>query len=163
MTVVFYILAAFSVLGGLLMVTRKNPLSGAFALVMSLVSLAGLFAMLLAEFIFVLQILVYGGAIMVLVIFTIMLLNLKPEEIKESPVSKFQIVVLALICAACAFGFIQIFSEIPAEDVVTGPTFGNVEEVGKLMLSDFLYPFEMISVLLLAAIVGVVLLAKKVI
>jgi NADH-quinone oxidoreductase subunit J len=78
-------------------------------------------------------------------------------------VSKFQIVVLALICAACAFGFIQIFSEIPAEDVVTGPAFGNVEEVGKLMLSDFLYPFEMISVLLLAAIVGVVLLAKKVI
>jgi NADH-quinone oxidoreductase subunit J len=163
MTVVFYILAAFSVLGGLLMVTRKNPLGGAFALVLSLVSLAGLFAMLLAEFIFVLQILVYGGAIMVLVIFTIMLLNLKAEEIKETPVSKFQIVVLALICAACAFGFIQIFSEIPAEDVVTGPAFGSVEEVGKLMLSDFLYPFEMISVLLLAAIVGVVLLAKKVI
>jgi len=163
MVVVFYILASLAVLGGLLMVTRKNPLGGAFSLVLSLVALAGLFAMLLAEFIFVLQILVYAGAIMVLIIFTIMLLNLKPEEIKETPVSKFQVVVLAVICAACAFGFIQVFSEIPAADVATSPEFGSVESVGRLMLSDFLYPFELISVLLLVAIVGVVLLAKKVI
>jgi NADH-quinone oxidoreductase subunit J len=145
------------------MVTRKNPLSGAFSLVLSLVALAGLFAMLLAEFIFVLQILVYAGAIMVLIIFTIMLLNLKPEEINETPVSKFQVVVLALICAACAFGFILVFSELPTAEVATAPEFGSVESVGRLMLSDFLYPFELISVLLLVAIVGVVLLAKKVI
>jgi len=163
MAVVFYILASLAVLGGLLMVTRKNPLSGAFSLVLSLVALAGLFAMLLAEFIFVLQILVYAGAIMVLIIFTIMLLNLKPEEINETPVSKFQVAVLALVCAACAFGFIQIFSGLPAVEVATAPEFGSVESVGRLMLSDFLYPFEMISVLLLVAIVGVVLLAKKVI
>jgi NADH-quinone oxidoreductase subunit J len=163
MAVVFYILAAIAIVGGLLMVTRKNPLSGAFALVMSLAALAGLFAMLLAEFIFVLQILVYAGAIMVLIIFTIMLLNLKPEEIRETPVSKFQVVVLALICAACAFGFIQVFSQIPADEAVTAADFGSIEGVGKMMLSDYLYPFEVISVLLLVAIVGVVLLAKKVI
>ena len=163
MAIVFYILAATSVLGGLLMVTRKNPLGGAFALVMSLVALAGLFAMLLAEFIFVLQILVYAGAIMVLIIFTIMLLNLKSEEIKETPVGKFQVVVLALICAACAFGFIQVFSHIPADEVATPADFGSIEAVGRMMLSDYLYPFEVISVLLLVAIVGVVLLAKKVI
>ena len=63
------------------MVTRKNPLAGAFSLILSMVALAGLFAMLLAEFIFVLQVLVYAGAIMVLIIFTIMLLNLKKEEL----------------------------------------------------------------------------------
>lgn len=163
MAIVFYILAALAVLGGLLMVTRKNPLSGAFSLVLSLVALACLFAMLLAEFIFVLQILVYAGAIMVLVIFTIMLLNLKTEEIRETPVSKIQVVLLAIICAACALGFIQVFSEIPSAEVATAPDFGSIEGVGALMLSEYLYPFELISVLLLVAVVGVVLLAKKVI
>jgi NADH-quinone oxidoreductase subunit J len=161
--IAFYILAAVSILGGLLMVTRKNPLSGAFSLVLSLAALAGLFAMLLADFIFVLQILVYAGAIMVLIIFTIMLLNLKAEEIRETPVSKFQIVVLALICAACAFSFIGVFAHIPTAEVAVQTDFGSVEGVGKLMLRDYLYPFEVISVLLLVAIVGVVLLAKKVI
>jgi NADH-quinone oxidoreductase subunit J len=163
MAVAFYIFAALSVAGALLMVTRKNPLSGAFALVLSMVALAGLFAMLLAEFIFILQILVYAGAIMVLVIFTIMLLNLKSEEIYETPVSKFQIVILAVICAAGALGFISVFSEIPTAELATSADFGSIEGVGRLMLSDYLYQFEVISVLLLVAIVGVVLLAKKVI
>jgi NADH-quinone oxidoreductase subunit J len=163
MAVAFYILAAVSIAGALLMVTRKNPLSSAFSLVLSLAGVAGLFAMLMAEFVFVLQILVYAGAIMVLIIFTIMLLNLKAEEIKETPVGKFQTVVLALICAACVFGFIQVFGSIPAGDVALPADFGNIEGVGKLMLSNYLYPFEVISVLLLVAIVGVVLLAKKVI
>jgi NADH-quinone oxidoreductase subunit J len=167
MVIAFYIFAFLAVAGALLMVTRKNPLGAAFALVVSIVALAGLFAMLMAEFIFVLQILVYAGAIMVLIIFTIMLLNLKKEEIKESPVSKFQVVVLALICAACAFGFIEILSEIPSAEVTPAPPapadFGSIESVGRMMLSNYLYPFEVISVLLLAAIVGVVLLAKRVI
>ena len=163
MAVVFYILAVIAIAGGLLMVTRKNPLSGAFALVLSMVALAGLFAMLLAEFIFVLQILVYAGAIMVLVIFTIMLLNLKSDEIKETPVGKFQVVFLAVICAVCAYGFIQVFSYLPGEEVATPPDFGSIEGVGRMMLSNYLFPFEVISVLLLVAIVGVVLLAKRVI
>jgi NADH-quinone oxidoreductase subunit J len=163
MAVAFYIFAGLSIIGALLMVTRKNPLGAAFSLVLSLVALAGLFAMLLAEFIFVLQILVYAGAIMVLVIFTIMLLNLKSEEIRETPVGKFQIFILAVICAAGAFGFISVFSNIPGAEVAASADFGTIEGVGRLMLGDYLYPFEVISVLLLVAIVGVVLLAKKVI
>jgi len=163
MAIAFYIFAVLSIVGAALMVTRKNPLSGAFALVLSLVALAGLFAMLLAEFIFVLQILVYAGAIMVLIIFTIMLLNLKDEEIKEAPVGKFQAIILAVLCAAGAYGFIETFSLLPVGDVAVSADFGSIEQVGRLMLSKFLYPFEVISVLLLVAIVGVVLLAKRVI
>ena len=163
MIVVFYIFATLAVLGALLMVSRKNPLSGAFSLVLTMVALAGLFAMLLAEFIFVLQILIYAGAIMVLIIFTIMLLNLKSEEIREAPVGKLQVVILALLCAACAFGFIQVFSGLPAGDVAVPAGFGSIEGVGEMMLGDYLYPFEVISVLLLVAIAGVVLLAKRVI
>ncbi len=101
--------------------------------------------------------------IMVLIIFTIMLLNLKSEEIREAPVGKLQVVILALLCAACAYGFIQVFSGLPAGDVAVPAGFGSIEGVGEMMLGDYLYPFEVISVLLLVAIAGVVLLAKRVI
>jgi NADH-quinone oxidoreductase subunit J len=161
--VLFYILAGFAVMGGLLMVSLKNPLSGAFALILSLCSLAGLFAMLHAEFVFILQILVYAGAIMVLIIFTIMLLNLKQEELEEAPVGWIRLLLTATACAAAAFAAIQIFGEVAPAKVEMTAGFGSMEVIGRSMLSDFIYPFEVISLILLVAIVGVVLLAKKVI
>ncbi len=161
--ILFYILAFFAVMGGVLMVSLKNPLSGAFSLILSLCSLAGLFAMLHAEFVFILQVLVYAGAIMVLIIFTIMLLNLKKEEIEEAPVGWLRLLFTATICAAAALGAVQIFSEVQPMTVQVGPEFGNMETIGRSMLSSWVYPFEVISLILLVAIVGVVLLAKKVI
>jgi len=161
--VLFYLLAGFAVIGGLLMVSLKNPLSGAFALILSLCSLAGLFAMLHAEFVFILQILVYAGAIMVLIIFTIMLLNLKKEELEEAPVGWMRLLFTATACAAAAFAAIQVFGDITPAKVEMTAGFGSMEAVGRSMLSDFIYPFEVISLILLVAIVGVVLLAKKVI
>ena len=161
--ILFYILAFFAVAGGLLMVSLKNPLSGAFSLILSLCSLAGLFAMLHAEFVFILQVLVYAGAIMVLVIFTIMLLNLKEEELHEAPVGWMRAIFTATLCAAAAFGAIQVFGDVQPQAIQVGPEFGNMETIGRSMLSDFVYPFEVISLILLVAIVGVVLLAKKVI
>jgi NADH-quinone oxidoreductase subunit J len=159
--VLFYILAALAVIGGLLMVSMRNPLSGAFALILSLCSLAGLFAMLHAEFVFILQILVYAGAIMVLIIFTIMLLNLKKEELQEAPVGWMRLLLTATVCAVAAFGAVQVFGDIDPAKVEMSTDFGAIEPVGRLMLTDFLYPFEVISLILLVAVVGVVLLAKK--
>jgi NADH-quinone oxidoreductase subunit J len=161
--VFFYIFAFLSVAGGILMVSLRNPLSGAFSLVLSLISLAGLFAMLDAEFVFILQILVYAGAIMVLVIFTIMLLNLKKEELHEAPVSWIRVVFILVACAAGAFGVIEVFSLIPEAPAAIEPGFGSIEAVGRELFSDYLYPFEVISLVLLVAVVGVVLLAKKVV
>jgi len=116
-----------------------------------------------AEFVFILQVLVYGGAIMVLIIFTIMLLNLKKEEVEEAPVGWMRVLLTAVLCAVAAFGTIQIFAGVHPVAVEVAPEFGNMETVGRAMLSDFVYPFEVISLILLVAIVGVVLLAKKVI
>ena len=161
--VLFYMLATLAVLGGLLMVSLKNPLSGALSLILSLCSLAGLFAMLHAEFVFILQILVYAGAIMVLIIFTIMLLNLKKEELQEAPVGWLRLLFTATLCAVAAFGAIRIFGDIEPAGVEMAADFGSMESVGRSMLSDFVYPFEVISLILLVAVVGVVLLAKKVI
>lgn len=161
--VLFYILAGLAVAGGLLMVSLKNPLSGAFSLILSLCSLAGLFAMLHAEFLFILQILVYAGAIMVLIIFTIMLLNLRKEELQEAPVGWMRLLFTATLCAVGAFGAIQVFGDIATAPVDVATSFGNMEPVGRVMLFEFVYPFEVISLILLVAVVGVVLLAKRVI
>ena len=150
-------------IGGLLMVTRRNPLAGAFALVLSLASLAGLFAMLHAEFVFILQILLYAGAIMVLVIFTIMLLNLSSEELREAPVGRLRGVIIAALSLAGMALFLRTLRQVPTVAADVSNNFGNIEPVGELMLGRYLYPFEIISVLLLVAVVGVVLLAKKVI
>jgi NADH-quinone oxidoreductase subunit J len=159
----FYLFAGLSVVGGIMMVSFRNPLSGAFSLVLSLVSLAGLFAMLNAEFVFILQILVYAGAIMVLVIFTIMLLNLQKEELQEKPVSRIRVLFILVACAVGAFGVMEVFSMIPESTVVAEAGFGSIKMVGREMFSDYLYPFEVISLVLLVAVVGVVLLAKKVV
>lgn len=159
----FYLFAFLSIAGGVLMVSFRNPLSGAFSLVLSLVSLAGLFAMLDAEFVFILQILVYAGAIMVLVIFTIMLLNLQREELHEAPVSRIRILFILVACAVAAFGVMDVFSMLPEGTAVVEEGFGSIEAVGREMFGDYLYPFEVISLVLLVAVVGVVLLAKKVV
>ena len=161
--IVFYLFAGLSVVGAIVMVTRKNPLGGAFGLIVSLVALAVLFAMLHAEFMFILQILLYGGAIMVLIIFTIMLLNLSPEELKEPPVSRLRGLIVLVACALGAAGFIRVLRTVPDGTRFVAPDFGNIEPVGMLMLGKFLFPFEVISVLLLVAVIGVVLLAKRII
>lgn len=159
----FWIFAALSVVGGLMMVGFRNPLNSAFSLVLALVSLAALFAMLHAEFVFILQVLVYAGAIMVLVIFTIMLLNLKKEELHEAPVSHFRWLLIVVLCAVSAFGVMRIFSRIEITPAPLADGFGDIDAVGRAMLSTFVYPFEVISLVLLVAVVGVVILAKKVI
>jgi len=160
-TVLFYIFAVLAVGGGVAMVSLRNPLSGAFALVVSMVGLAALYAMLHAEFVFILQVLVYAGAIMVLVIFTIMLLNLNRKELHEVPVSKVRLVLMGVVCAGLAWGAIRVLDQVPQKKVEMVANFGSIESVGRLMLSDFLYPFEVISLVLLVAIAGVVLLAKR--
>jgi len=160
-TVLFWILAVVAVSGGLAMVSLRSPLSGAFSLVFSLVSLAALYAMLHAEFVFILQVLVYAGAIMVLIIFTIMLLNLDERDLHELPVSKPRLIVMGAVCSVLAIGFIRIFRHIPGSAAGIHEGFGSIEGVGRMMLGKYLYGFEVISLILLVAVVGVVLLARK--
>jgi NADH-quinone oxidoreductase subunit J len=161
--VAFYILGGLAVLGALFMVLRRNPLDCAFSLIVGLCSLAGLYAMLHAEFVFILQILLYAGAIMVIIIFTIMLLNLSREELKEPPVGGLRFVIVLAAALLGLYVFLSTLSGMPVKDSYVAPTFGNLDKVGQLMLNFYLYPFEVISAVLLVAIVGVVLLAKKVI
>jgi len=95
------------------------------------------------------------------VIFTIMLLNLSKEELREAPVHPLRAIIIAALCIAGAAMTIIVFRDFPVAPATLDAGFGSIEAVGKTMLSDFLYPFEVISLVLLVAVVGVVLMAKK--
>ena len=164
-TVVFYVFAALALTGALLVISFQNPVSSALSLVLTLFSTAVLFVLLLAHFVAVIQILVYAGAIMILFLFTVMFLNLKPGALKfESKNLTFKIsvllVVLLFVGYFASLGFKKglSLSNISTSDM---DGFGTVEGVGTTLFTDYLLPFELTSVLILVAIIGVVVIAQK--
>lgn len=163
--IAFYILATITTTLILLMIFQTNPVSSALCLVASFFSLAGLYVLLDAHFVAILQILVYAGAIMVLFIFVIMLLNLKKEELVYDRINFKRILVAIIGMELFAFLSWQ-FMKIPydAEKMAFKPVadgFGTAEAVGKLIFSNYVIPFEVIGLLLLAGIVGSILLGRR--
>ena len=161
--ILFYIFAAGGLVSALLVVTRRNPIISAICLIVNFFFLAGIYLTLHAQFIAVIQILVYAGAIMVLFVFVIMLLNLGDERpLRDGFTWK--------KAAAGGFGFgilmelIYIFmiqTRMPSIEMERATNIGTVEAVGHMLFTRFLFPFEVTSLLLTAAIVGAIVLAKK--
>ena len=158
----FYIFAALTLLFGVLVVANpfsRSPVTSAMFLVMTMGALAGLFVTLHAFFIAAVQILVYAGAVMVLFLFVIMLLDLKEEERRHF--NKFGIIAGALAVVGIAG---LLMKSIWFSGVGTGktPTLeGATDNLGRELFTNYLLPFEIVSVLLLVAMVGVILLSKK--
>lgn len=161
-TVLFHIFAAMAVLGALLVVANpfsRNPVTSAMFLVVTMACLAGLFVLLHAFFLAAVQILVYAGAVMVLFLFVIMLLDLKEEERRR-------IRLTGLVAGVISVGTIlAIFVTSLCHSSVSGPKSATLEgqtpELGRLLFESYLLPLEIVGVLLLVAMVGVVLLSKK--
>ncbi|MBI3189891.1 MAG: NADH-quinone oxidoreductase subunit J [Ignavibacteriales bacterium] len=163
-TIFFFIISTLAVGSAILMISQRNPILSVLWLIVNFFCLAILYLFLQAQFIAIIQILVYAGAIMVLVLFVIMLLNLGDEEQFTEKVNYKQIIALAL----AGIVFFQIMLGIGYS---TGPDWffksnnarqiGTVEAIGKVLFSEFLLPFEITSLILLAAIVGVIVLAKR--
>lgn len=160
----FYLLGALALASAVLMITRRNPVASVIFLILNFFALAGLYLMLHAQFIAVIQIIVYAGAIMVLFLFAVMLLRLADEsQLSEKMTYR------KAIAAGLAFGlFLQIAYvigihgggkfETQAENAAA---IGTVEAIGMELFTNYLFPFEVISIILLAAIVGAIVLAKK--
>lgn len=157
----FYLFGGLSVGMVLLMVFQTNPIASAMCLVAALFGLAGVYILLAAPFVGMLQVLVYAGAIMVLFIFVIMLLKLERSDLESDQVNLKKVLmgVGALVLAFFLSAQVTVFSAKPFGD--PGADFGAPKAVGDLLFQKYLVPFELISFLILASILGVVLLASR--
>lgn len=186
-SVLFYLFAGIAVASALGVVLHRNPISAAILLVLTFFALAGIYAVMGAFFIATMQVLVYAGAIMVLVVFVLMLLSLREENISKlwaNPGKKVFLMAIG-ICLLLVFSGLIRFGVTPSQtqsmrkgvsesgayqyELKTGSesgqsgvnSDGNVASVGAHMFLDYLIPFELISILLLVAVLGAVILAKK--
>lgn len=163
-TVLFYIFAAGAVAGSMLVVFNRNPVGSILSLVLTLFSTAVLFVLLLAHFVAAIQILVYAGAIVVLFLFTVMFLNLSESYLKFDAINiPVKVAVLVVIVAVLGyFASLGFRKSLSLSNITpSSENFGTVEGVGELLFNNHLLPFELTSVLIVAAILGVVAIAKR--
>ncbi len=161
--VLFIILSLILVVTSILVITRVNPISSALYLVFSFLSLASLYGMLNAGFVAAIQILVYAGGILVLIIFVIMIMNLTMQELLPlKPQYLLLISVALIVIGGSLFPAIFLISNYMNINVPNiGENFGTIKEVGHLLFNKFVFPFEMLSLLLLTAIIGALVIAKR--
>ena len=157
--VLFILFGAIAVCGAIMVVTRKSPMASALYLILTLFAVAALFVLRQAHFLAAVQVIVYAGAVVVLFIFVIMLINV-PED--RLPVER---ATTTRVLGVIAAGFFVLESAVLARRywMPKGPAaeVGTVEAVGRALFTDYLLAFEITSVLLLAAVIGAIALAKR--
>ncbi len=158
----FYLLATLAIVSAVLVITRRNAVHSALSLIITLLSLAGLYLMLYAPFVAGVQIIVYAGGIMVLFLFVIMLVNLE-RAIKEEQFNKQW---LAGIVATLVLGGLFLVVYLKGQSLFPGTPLAltetqNTQQIGIGLYQNYMLPFEIASLLLLVAIVGAVVMAKK--
>ena len=162
---IFYPLAGFCVALALGVIFNKSPVGSAISLIGMMLGLAGIFVLQQAHFIAIVQIIIYAGAIMVLFMFVIMLLNLKQGE-NEGWASRDKNLPLSVLTGFLAVGILYKITMVLLSVDMDTPTslpdsFGTVAVIGETLFTDFVLPFEVASILLLLAMVGAVVLAKS--
>ena len=164
LVLLFILFGAMAIGCALAVVAQRNPLYSAISLIGVFISLACLYVMLAAPFIAAVQVIVYAGAIMVLVVFVIMLLNVEEEE-RRRPRLRFLVpaaVVLAgVLIAEVSFILVSVQQESRVLPTATGTDVGVTNSVGTALFTRYLLPFEITSILLLMAIVGAMTLARR--
>jgi NADH-quinone oxidoreductase subunit J len=165
---VFWLFGALAILGGLMCITRKSPVASALWLVQTLFSLAAIFVLLDAQFIAALQVMVYAGAIMVLFLFVIMLLNLGRDTATDMRGWAGRLVAAALGVLLVTELWVLVGSPLSGQIRLPAGTLNRVSQeqgvvgvISDSLFRTYLVPFEVTSILLLAAIVGAVVLAKR--
>lgn len=159
--IIFYVLAVLSVISGIAVVSAKNPVHSVLFLIVTFFCIAGQYLLMNAQFLFVVQIIVYAGAIMVLFLFVLMLLNLSKEtEPNKSNLMKMIATISAGLLMVTMVGAFRNSLELaPTNQAIEG--MGLVKNLGKVLFKDFVVPFEVSSILFLAGMVGAVLLGKR--
>jgi NADH-quinone oxidoreductase subunit J len=167
--IAFYVLGALAVGASLLVIGQRNPVYSVLLLIASFGALAGLYVLLDSPFSAVTQIIVYAGAIMVLFLFVVMLLNVPREDAAEYDRShplnrpgarRFGAILSVALVVELAWALSYVFRRgAPLSDSAAG-TVSSVREIGRVLFTDYAFPFEVTSILILAAMVGSIVLAK---
>ena len=157
----FYVMAGIAVLSAIGMVLNvRNTVAAAMNLVVTMVALAGVYVLLEAHLVAVIQIMVYAGAIVVLFLFVVMLLNLRRDEF--APMRQKLLRYLGGgVAAVVLVALLRLLPEAFPDPVPLPERYGGYDAVGRALYTDFVLPFEITSLLLLSAIVGAVVLAKR--
>jgi len=170
-TIAFYVLATLAVGSSLLVVGQRNPVYSVMLLIASFAALAGIYVLLDAPFTAVTQIIVYAGAIMVLFLFVVMLLNVGQEDAAEYDrshpfnrpfVRRFGALLGLVFVAELAWAVWHVTTRQPAAIAAAAPgNVSSVREIGRVLFTDYAFPFEATSLLILVALVGAVVLARQ--
>jgi NADH-quinone oxidoreductase subunit J len=158
---IFFLLATVAVIGALSLILQKHPIHSALSLIVVMLALAGLYLSMGAEFVAAVQIIVYGGAIMVLFVFVIMLLNAGEEEHTDvSKLAKFAGLPLALaLTALIAAAMVHHGHAVP--NATNPDALASTSKISTMLFTVFVYPFELTSFLILIAIMGALVLAQR--
>jgi NADH-quinone oxidoreductase subunit J len=170
-TVIFYLLAGLAVVASALVIGQRNPMYSVLLLIASFGALAGLYIQLDAPFVAVAQIIIYAGAIMVLFLFVVMLLNAPKEDgaewdqahpLRRPGFARFGALLAGLLVIQLAWALMRIAElEAPVGSQADGAVVGSVRELGKVLFQRHAFAFEATSILILVAMVGAVVLARK--
>ena len=164
-TSIFYFFAAILVFAGLRVITARNPVHAALFLVLAFFTAAGLWMLLEAEFLAITLVLVYVGAVMVLFLFVVMMLDINLDKLREGfwdylPLAGF-VAVLLMIEMALILGGRHFGRSVVATPVPHAADYSNTKELGRLLYTDYLYAFELAAVILLVAIVAAIALTLR--
>lgn len=163
MLTVFYILSAITLGTAFLTILSRNPIHSAIYLVLCFFSIAGHYLMFNAQFLAIVHIIVYSGAIMILMLFTIMLMNLNKEDEQHKSI----MTRIAAAVSFCLVAFVLLAAFVKAQShqalsyKTDGGDFQSIKVLGQVLLNEYMVPFEFASVLLLVSMIGAVLLSKK--
>lgn len=160
--ILFAILALVTIVSSVVMISAHRPIDSALSFIITLISIAALFALVNATFLFVVQIIIYAGAILSLILFIIMFLNIKDDNLPDEKYKNRWLLATSIIITPFSAILIDLIlrSDI-AVNGVSDEKFGTIKDVGLTLFSQWVLPFELVSILLLVALIGSVTLSKR--
>jgi NADH-quinone oxidoreductase subunit J len=162
-TFVFYFLSAILIAASLRVITARNPVHAALHLILAFFTCGGIWALLQAEFLAIAIILVYVGAVMVLFLFVVMMLDINIDRVREGFWNYLPLGALLGILMVIEMGMVlgSKYLQVPAADVMTAGGVSNTKSIGALMFSDYVYPFELASIVLLVGMIAAIVLTYR--
>ncbi|UCV02802.1 NADH-quinone oxidoreductase subunit J [Dechloromonas denitrificans] len=162
-TLVFFFLSAILIVASLRVITARNPVHAALHLILAFFTCGGIWALLQAEFLAIALILVYVGAVMVLFLFVVMMLDINMDRIRQGFWNYLPLGAVLGVLMVLEMGLVlgSKYFQVPAAEAMTPAGISNTKEIGRLMFSEYVYPFELASIILLVGMIAAIVLTYR--